>query len=252
MYDIREKEIYVAILDDLFKKVKKYPKYDLLVLKGGFALSNILDVEVRMTKDIDISINELNIIEDFLYYLEKSIPEGNVGELQYSIVNVRKTETNGTVKIICTKLEKDGTSKDYKTNIDINYERGQVSVIFKDGMNIYSTIAMVVDKLVAISDYDRMRRRLKDLIDISLINIHLDGINAQEVIKELKNKLPDKNIKNSIDSESKYIEILGLITMFIELNGLSKILEPEKVLQTYIKIAEEVEFLLDSKLDWGN
>ena len=40
--------------------------------------------------------------------------------------------------------------------------------------------------------------------------------------------------------------------MFIELNGLSKILEPEKVIQTYIKIAEEVEFLLDSKLDWGN
>ncbi len=245
MYDINQKTKYNELLEDIYKKIRSFPKYDSLVFKGGFALLKLLNSEGRMTKDIDISVINSNMVLELIDFLENTLTGGDNNGISYDIVKMRKDINSGTIKL---SYYDSITGIDYRPGIDIRYEDGSVTVIAKDDMILYHPITMLVDKLVAISDYDMIRRRLKDIVDIFLIYDYLDGVDANEVVKELSKKRPKDEIKNSIDSEDKYREIEKVLLKFTIKNNID--IDVNLAIQRYIKLAEEVSFLKKSSIDW--
>lgn len=198
-----------------------------------------------MTKDIDISVIRDNIVSELIDFLEVALTEDNNNGISYNIIKLRRDGSSGSIKL---SYYDNTTGVDYKPGIDIRFENGYATVISKDDIKLYHPITMLVDKLVAISDYNMIRRRLKDLVDISLLHDYLGGIDASEVVKELDKKRPTDEIKNPIDSEGKYVEIEKVLSKFLTKNNID--LEVNLVIQRYIKLAEEVYFLKKSSISW--
>jgi hypothetical protein len=190
--NIIEKEITLEdiMLDFLGGLSKKYK--DRLMLKGCLALkqhlSNISDM--RYTRDIDLTMYELNDWFDLINSCCKLASENSRLSVQYNFIGRRgnSTHTSDSARIGYSYEDISGEFK-IDMNIKLNEDDFREFVKIEDKeIAIYNIYGIIADKLRVLKT-EKTCRRIKDLLDIYYIAIS-ESFTIFELVSAINMRYP--------------------------------------------------------------
>ena len=169
------------ILDEFASKIGESPYRDSLVLKGGFIVSNLLGIDSRTTKDIDMTFNSIiydekqirSILEDiidvqndtFFRFEIQSIKAGQVddGHSGFMVtLNAIHDRTRLTLK-----LDISNNTLIYPRAIQFSYQ----NVITGEPIGVlsYCVENIIAEKFETTLDRGEYNTRMRDLFDIVML-----------------------------------------------------------------------------------
>ena len=192
------------ILDEFASKIGESPYRDSLVLKGGFIVSNLLGIDSRTTKDIDMTFNSViydekqirSILEDivsvqndtFFHFEIQSIKTGQVddGHSGFMVtLNAIHDRTRLTMK-----LDISNNTLIYPRAIQFSYQNAITGEPI--GVMSYCIENIIAEKFETTLDRGEYNTRMRDLFDIVMLkdtqNHLIDPQTLSNCIVEVSNE----------------------------------------------------------------
>lgn len=169
------------ILDEFASKISKSPYRDSLVLKGGFIVSNLLGIDSRTTKDIDLTFNSriysreevqdiLNDIvnvddESFFKFEIMSIDEGQVDDGYNGFtVMLNAIHERTSLKM---KLDISNNTLIFPRAIQFSFENKFTGENI--GVMSYCVENIIAEKFETTLDRGEFNTRMRDLFDVVML-----------------------------------------------------------------------------------
>jgi len=169
------------ILDEFASKIGASPYRDSLVLKGGFIVSNLLGIDSRTTKDIDMTFNStiydekqirsilediINVQNDTFFRFEiQSIKAGQVDD-GYNGFMVSLNAIHDRTKLTM-KLDISNNTLIYPRAIQFFYQNAITGE--KIGVLSYCIENIIAEKFETTLDRGEYNTRMRDLFDIVML-----------------------------------------------------------------------------------
>jgi len=169
------------ILEEFASKISHSQYKDSMILKGGFIVSNLLGIDNRTTRDIDLTFNSTIYSEDeirtiltdvasvcddsFFDYEIHSVKECQVDD-GYSGFSATIHAISGKTKLPL-KLDISNNTLVYPQAIENRFQ----SMFFEDNIQVmsYSIENIIAEKFETTLDRGEFNTRMRDLFDIALL-----------------------------------------------------------------------------------
>lgn len=184
------------ILDEFASKIADSPYRDYLILKGGFIVSNLLGIDSRTTKDIDLTFNStiyskdqiqdilidiVNVSNDSFFKFEiESIDEGQVddGYNGFTVMlNAVHEKTN-----LKMKLDISNNTLIYPRAIQFSFENKFTGE--EIGVMSYCVENIIAEKFETTLDRGEYNTRMRDLFDIVMLMDTQKHLLAPQLLSE--------------------------------------------------------------------
>ncbi len=169
------------ILDEFASKISFSPYRDSLVLKGGFIVSNLLGIDNRTTKDIDLTFNSIiynkgqieailndiiNVPNDSFFKFEiESIDEGQVDDGYHGfMVMLNAVHEKTRLKM---KLDISNNTLIYPRAIQFSFENKFTGENI--GIMSYCVENIIAEKFETTLDRGEYNTRMRDLFDVVML-----------------------------------------------------------------------------------
>lgn len=179
------------ILHEFVEHIKSAIPSNGYALKGGYILKTILDScgstkDIRYTTDIDVSLSceeyqEL-LINAVSPYLEELKLKGVIYSYSVERLGMSKNGLPTSGRIILYKKPNPNVKKRIFCGIDFDLHPLFYGIVkFSDGTTAYSLSRSIGDKFLSLylSDDKKLLHRVKDIIDLYLINQYLTDTNRE-------------------------------------------------------------------------
>ncbi|MDD2504930.1 MAG: nucleotidyl transferase AbiEii/AbiGii toxin family protein, partial [Bacilli bacterium] len=191
------------------------------ILKGGFLIAAIFDVNLRSTVDIDATIKGMQLNKESLKDMIEDIINISIEDnCSFEIVNIEEIriedEHGGYNVILKVKMDKiwDYISIDVTTGDTITYKEINfvyTTILEKEKIEVlsYNNETIIAEKFEAIISRGIINTRMKDYYDLYMfVNFKFSEIDIKTLIDAINNTAEKRKTLDSINNSSNIIKLI--------------------------------------------
>lgn len=199
------------------------------ILKGGLLLSAMLGIESRSTRDMDISVKGIDVLEEKMVQILNEILSLNIDDgVRFEVVDVmdiraddeyggNKYHIVGKLENLKVALEIDISTGDEITPRELNYKYISLFENKKIEIDAYNIETILAEKIQTILVRGKYNTRMKDYYDIYFFLTKLKNEINQEIFKKALNNTMVR--RDSLDYLKDYKIILDDILVNNRMNS---------------------------------
>lgn len=199
------------------------------ILKGGLLLSAMLGIESRSTRDMDISVKGIDVLEEKMVQILNEILSLNIDDgVRFEVVDVTNIRADdeyggnkyhivGKLENLKVALEIDISTGDEITPRELNYKYISLFENKKIEIDAYNIETILAEKIQTILVRGKYNTRMKDYYDIYFFLTKLKNEINQEIFKKALNNTMVR--RDSLDYLKDYKIILDDILVNNRMNS---------------------------------
>jgi len=191
------------------------------VLKGGVLISSIVGIDTRMTKDMDLTIQNLPLNEDVIKNVMGEIIAANIDDattfVLIDLISIRegadyrglKVRFNAAFDKTRTTIQIDITAGDKITPKEISYNYKLLLGNRSIDIISYPIETVLAEKIESILSRSVANTRMKDFYDCYLLSrSHEKIINFEILFTAVKNTAKERRAESIFENTDKNIELI--------------------------------------------
>lgn len=235
-----------VMFERLLMRIAKSKYNKKFILKGGFLIAAIFDINLRSTVDIDTTIKGMQLNKESLKDMIEDIINISIEDnCSFEIANIKEIrqedEYSGYNVMLKIKMDKmwdylsiDITTGDIITYKEINFVYTTILEKEKIAVLSYNNETVIAEKFEAIISRGIINTRMKDYYDIYMfVNFKFSEIDTKTLIDAINNTAKRRKTLNNINNSFTIIKL-------IEEN--KRIKELWNEYQTKFEYAKNIEF----------
>lgn len=211
----------MVMFERLLMRISKSKYNKNFILKGGFLIAAIFDINLRSTVDIDTTIKGMKLNKESLKNMIEDIINISIEDnCSFEIANIEEIrledEYNGYNVMLKVKMDKiwDYISIDVTTGDTITYKEINfvyTTILEKEKIEVlsYNNETIIAEKFEAIISRGIINTRMKDYYDLYMfVNFKFSEINIKTLIDAINNTAKRRKTLDSINNSSNIIKLI--------------------------------------------
>lgn len=211
----------MVMFERLLMRISKSKYNKNFILKGGFLIAAIFDINLRSTVDIDTTIKGMKLNKESLKNMIEDIINISIEDnCSFEIANIEEIrledEYSGYNVMLKVKMDKiwDYISIDVTTGDTITYKEINfvyTTILEKEKIEVlsYNNETIIAEKFEAIISRGIINTRMKDYYDLYMfVNFKFSEINIKTLIDAINNTAKRRKTLDSINNSSNIIKLI--------------------------------------------
>lgn len=211
----------MVMFERLLMRISKSKYNKNFILKGGFLIAAIFDINLRSTVDIDTTIKGMQLNKESLKDMIEDIINISIEDnCSFEIVNIEEIriedEHGGYNVMLKVKMDKiwDYISVDVTTGDTITYKEINfvyTTILEKEKIEVlsYNNETIIAEKFEAIISRGIINTRMKDYYDLYMfVNFKFSEIDIKTLIDAINNTAEKRKTLDSINNSSNIIKLI--------------------------------------------
>ena len=211
----------MVMFERLLMRISKSKYNKNFILKGGFLIAAIFDINLRSTVDIDTTIKGMKLNKESLKNMIEDIINISIEDnCSFEIANIEEIrledEYSGYNVMLKVKMDKiwDYISIDVTTGDTITYKEINfvyTTILEKEKIEVlsYNNETIIAEKFEAIISRGIINTRMKDYYDLYMfVNFKFSEINIKTLIDAINNTAEKRKTLDSINNSSNIIKLI--------------------------------------------
>lgn len=211
----------MVMFERLLMRISKSKYNKNFILKGGFLIAAIFDINLRSTVDIDTTIKGMKLNKESLKNMIEDIINISIEDnCSFEIANIEEIrledEYSGYNVMLKVKMDKiwDYISIDVTTGDTITYKEINfvyTTILEKEKIEVlsYNNETIIAEKFEAIISRGIINTRMKDYYDLYMfVNFKFSEIDIKTLIDAINNTAEKRKTLDSINNSSNIIKLI--------------------------------------------